>query len=326
MELWQAVVLGLVEGITEYLPVSSTGHMILASHFMGLSDDPARQDAVNAFEIVIQGGAILAVAALYFPRCVQMVRGVLGKDPAGLRLFTNLVIAFIPAGVVGVLLNKVIEKHLFAPGPVLAAVLLGGIYILIVDWWRSGRFGMHHAITRNAEVDSITPRQALFIGLLQCVGMWPGTSRSLMTITGGLFIGLRPRAAAEFAFLLGLPTLGGATVFKLAKNLLQAEEQGGNLFQKLGVLPVLVGIAVATVSAAVAVKWLVGFLNRHGLAVFGYYRLALFAVMAVLVLRGGLKIEKPHDDGRKTAGSPVTQPAGEAAGQTPGQTGKKTNP
>lgn len=291
LSVWQAAVLGLVEGITEYLPISSTGHLILASSLMGL-DTPDRKDAIDAFNIVVQGGAILAVLGLYLPRCVGMVRGVLGRDGAGLRLLVNLVIAFIPAGVLGVLLDKTLERYLFHPGPVLAAVLLGGVYMMLADAWRAGRFGPWAAAQRNAEIDDITPKQALVIGLMQCVAMWPGTSRSMMTITAGMFVGLKPRAAAEFGFLLGLPTLGGATVYKLVKNLAQAESNGGNLFQKLGVAPVLVGMLVAAFSAAIAVKWLVGFLNRHGLTPFGWYRVALFAVMLGLVLSGGLTIAK----------------------------------
>jgi undecaprenyl-diphosphatase len=291
LSIWQAAVLGLVEGVTEFLPVSSTGHLILAAHLMGL-DSPDRKDAVDALNIVIQGGAILAVAGLYFGRCLAMVRGLLGRDPAGLRLFINLFIAFLPAGVLGVLLDSWLERHLFHPGPVLAAIGLGGLYMLGVEAWRAGRFGPSSAAQRHADLDDITPRQALFIGLMQCVAMWPGTSRSMMTITAGFIVGLRPRAAAEFAFLLGLPTLGGATIYKLAKNILHGQAAGGNLFQKLGTVPVIVGVAVAAVSAAFAVRWLVGFLNRRGLAPFGWYRLALFALMLVWVLVGGLTVAR----------------------------------
>ena len=128
---------------------------------------------------------------------------------------------------------------------------------------------------------------ALFIGLLQCVAMWPGTSRSMMTIVGGMFAGLRPKHAAEFSFLLGLPTLGGACVYKGAKNLLG---DGPNMIDTLGAVPMLVGIAVATVSAAIAVKWLVGFLSTHGVAAFGWYRLVLAAVLVVLIWQGRLHI------------------------------------
>lgn len=292
MEIWQAVVLGLVEGITEFLPISSTGHLILASHFLGLTD-PAHKPAIDAFNIVVQGGAILAVAGVYWPRCVQMLRGLMGKDAAGLRLLVNLGIAFLPAAVLGLLLERWLERHLFFPVPVLAAVLLGGLFMFAMDAWKAGRiagrFGPADAATRNAEIDSVRPGQALAIGLFQCVAMWPGVSRSMMGIAGGMLCGLRPRAAAEFAFLLGLPTLGGATVYKLVKNLSQSDANG-NLFQQLGIAPVLVGMGVAAISAAISVKWLVGFLNRHGLSAFGWYRVGLFVVLLVLVAVGGLKI------------------------------------
>ena len=283
MEWWHAIILGLVEGITEYLPVSSTGHLILASALLKL-DTPALKDAVDDFEIIIQGGAILAVLGLYRARVLQMLRGLIGRDPAGLRLVVNLVIAFLPAAFLGWLLHDWIKAHLFFAGPVLGAVLVGGLYIFVVDWWRRGRFSTvpHHSAMR--EIDELTPSGALLIGVLQCVALWPGTSRSLMTITGGIFGRLRPAAAAEFSFLLGLPTLGAATVYSLLKNLSRARHDGvPNLFQKLGTVPCLLGVVFAALSAAIAVKWLVGFLNRHGLAPFGWYRVVLFAVLTTLI-------------------------------------------
>lgn len=302
---WHALILGLVEGLTEYLPVSSTGHLILASALMGL-DTPALREAVNDFNIIIQGGAILAVLGLYWPRVVQMLRGLAGKDPAGLRLLINLFVAFLPAAVFGLLLDKTIEKHLFATGPVLLAVLVGGLFMMLLDGWRAGRFGMpaYHGLHR--EIDQLEPLDALKIGLLQCIAMWPGTSRSMMTIAGGMTRGLRPKAAAEFSFLLGLPTLGAATLYKLAKNLYQAhKDHTPNMFESLGTVPVIIGILVATVSAALAVKWLVGFLNRHGLTPFGWYRVALCVVMAFFIWRGVVQIGEPH---RTTSGT-TTVPA-----------------
>jgi len=283
LEWWHAIILGLVEGITEYLPVSSTGHLVLVSALLRL-DTPELKDAVDDFNIVIQGGAILAVLGLYRARVLQMLRGVVGRDPVGLRLAVNLVIAFLPAAAVAWLLHDWIKGRLFFAGPVLAAVLVGGVYMIIVEQWRRGRFGLrpHDSAMRN--IEDLTPRHALLIGLLQCVAIWPGTSRSLMTITGGMFVRLRPAAAAEFSFLLGLPTLGAATVYSLFKNIRHAHKVGEpNLIQKLGVMPCLLGLVVATVSAALAVTWLVGFLNRRGLAPFGWYRIVLFAVLTVLL-------------------------------------------
>lgn len=277
MSWWQAVLLGLVEGITEYLPVSSTGHLILTASLLGL-DDPERKEAVDALNIVIQGGAILAVLGLYAQRVQQMILGMVGRDPAGRKLLLNIVIAFLPAMLLGPLLDDLIEAWLFRTGPVLLALAAGGLWMIWLD---------RRPQAESIGLEALTPLQALGIGLFQCVAMWPGTSRSMMTIAGGRMLGLAPVQAAEFSFLLGLPTLGGACVYKLAKNLKNAHESGGeNLFEMLGWTPVLLGIAVATVSAAVAVRWLVAFLTRNGLAVFGYYRLALTVLFGLAAFTG----------------------------------------
>lgn len=282
----QAIILGLVEGITEYLPVSSTGHLILAAAFLKL-DDPSVKSSVDAFNIVIQGGAILAVLGLYFPRVLSMLRGLVGKDKAGLRLAINLLIAFLPAAILGVLLDDWISSKLFSPGPVIAALVVGGFYMIALDIWRKKKFPpvAADAPQPGLDINSLTPLKALFIGFMQCIAMWPGTSRSMMTITGGIMTGLRPAKAAEFSFLLGLPTLGGACCYKLLKNLKEASDTGTpNLFEELGWTPVMLGILVAAVSAAFAVKWLVGFLNKHGLTPFGIYRILLGALLGALVL------------------------------------------
>lgn len=290
MEVWQAVVLGLVEGITEYLPVSSTGHLIIASELMGLKT-PQAKSAVNAFEIVIQGGAILAVAGLYFPRFVSMLRGLVGKDNAGFALLVNLLIAFTPAVVVGVLAKPWIEKHLFSAWAVIVAFAVGGVYMIIIDQWKLRPARHAGPGGGGKELANLTPRDALTIGLLQCLAMWPGTSRSMMTITGGVLCGLRPAAAAEFSFLLGMPTLLAATAKALYDNLKEADAAGvPNFYQQLGPTPVIVGLIVAAVSAALAVKWLVGFLNRHGLTPFGIYRLAAAVLLGVLVLSGLVQV------------------------------------
>lgn len=282
-----AVVLGLVEGITEYLPISSTGHLILASALMGLDAPPQTKAAVDAFNIVIQGGAILAVLGLYHRRVMQMILGLLGRDADGLRLLINLCVAFLPAAVLGVLLDDWIDARLFYAGPVLAALFLGGVFMIGIDRWKIHPHRSDSEIVTGRDITELTWKNALFIGLLQCVAMWPGTSRSMMTIAGGVLAGLKPKQAAEFSFLLGLPTLGGACVYKLAKNI---TSDGANMFEVIGPLSIIVGIAVATVSAAVAVKWLVGFLTRHGLTVFGIYRIVLCAVLGVLWQTGTVNI------------------------------------
>jgi undecaprenyl-diphosphatase len=289
VELYEAVVLGVVEGITEYLPISSTGHLIVVSALLGL-DDPETKRSVDAFNIVIQGGAILAVLGLYRTRVRQMLAGVIGRDPAGLRLLVNLFVAFIPAAIVGLWLHDAIERRLFHPGPVIAALALGGVAMVFIGRWQRRFF--HVAPVDDADprrfvdLEQLTWRRALLIGLLQCVAMWPGTSRSMMTITGGMVAGLRPRDAAEFSFLLGLPTLGGACVVKSLELL---GDDGPDLVGEVGLGALAVGFLTGAVAALLAIRWLVAYLNRHGLALFGWYRIVFSLVLLLLVARGILQ-------------------------------------
>jgi undecaprenyl-diphosphatase len=280
LELWKAVVLGVVEGVTEFLPVSSTGHLILAAALLHAAD-PAAKSAEDAYLIVLQGGAVLAVLGLYWRRVLQMLQGLLGRSAAGLRLVRNLLLAFVPAVVAGVLLEQRIERWLFHPEPVLAALFLGGVWMI----WLS-RPGSDPA-RRVLGIDDLDAYRALGIGLFQCLALWPGTSRSMATIAGGVLLGLRPREAAEFSFLLGVPTLGGATAYKLLKNLGAGTASGApTLFDQLGPGTALAGMAVAAVSAALSVRWLVEFLHRHGLAAFGWYRIGLALVLGTLIALG----------------------------------------
>lgn len=295
----QALVLGLVEGITEYLPVSSTGHLIIASALMGLDKTPEQKAAVDTFNIVIQGGAILAVLGLYFPRVLRMCRGMIGRDKDGLALALRIMVAFLPAAVLGVLLNDTIEALLFNTPSVLTALALGGVFMIALDAKRLRQHRNPAPATPDAPADlgpdlhEISMAKAVAIGMLQCVAMVPGTSRSMMTIAGGVLVGLHPRRAAEFSFLLGLPTLGGACVFSLYKTL---TGDGPNMFEVIGWVPIAIGLLVATVSAAFAVRWLVGFLNRHGLALFGWYRIALAAVLGGLIWSGVVSLNAPEHE------------------------------
>ena len=296
MDWWQAIILGLVEGITEYLPVSSTGHLILTTSLLGVTTD-ANKAAIDAYTIVIQGGAILAVLGLYAASVRRMILGMFGRDTVGLRLVRNLLIAFLPAAALGPLLEDTIDHWLFRPAPVLAALLLGGVWMIALGrGWRKREQdaqpgAAHDDDAENAPTSStdalarLSWRVALGIGLFQVVAMWPGTSRSMMTIAGAMLLGLTPRKAAEFSFLLGLPTLGGATVYKLLGNLRNASAMGGpNLFDQLGAANVVLGFIVATIAATVAVRWLVAFLTKHGLAAFGWYRVALSLALLALWL------------------------------------------
>ena len=289
MHWYHALILGIVEGITEFLPVSSTGHLIIASAMMGLDDDPNRKAAVDAYSIVIQAFALLAIVGLYFPRCWQMLKGLFGFDPAGQRLLVHLLLAFIPILILGPLLHERIMEHLFRPVPVLLALALGGIWMI----WL-GRRGPSAAKSdeptsapSGGELHDMTWKQAVGIGLFQCVSLWPGTSRAMMTIAGGTMLGLKPTRSAEFSFLLGLPTIGGAMVYQLAKDFfVEKDVETLHMIDVLGWTPILVGCVSTVVFAALAVKWLVAFLERHGLAIFGWYRIALCLAMISMLGTG----------------------------------------
>ncbi len=279
MTLLDAAILGLVEGITEYLPVSSTGHLILTSALLGLDGS-----GIDAFNIVIQGGAILAVLGLYRARVLGMAQGLIGRNPEGLRLLVRLLIAFAPAAILGPIVDDTIEATLFQPLPVLAALAIGGFIML--------RLGKGHANPSDTDPANLPLRAALLIGLAQCIAMWPGTSRSMVTLAAGVALGLRPARAAEFSFLLGLPTLGGACVYKLLKD--------GESVLALGTPSLVAGILAATVSAAFAVRWLVGFLTKRGLAPFGWYRLGLTVVVATAWASGWVELGASHAEATST--------------------------
>jgi undecaprenyl-diphosphatase len=293
-----AVTLGIIEGVTEYLPVSSTGHLVLARSLLGLDSPEDVRRSVDTLLIVIQGGAILAVLGLYRRAVGRMILGLLGRDHRGLLLFRNILIAFLPAMVLGPLLDSWIEKRLMHIGPVLLALVAGGVVMILAG----KRYRADSTEDSDRSGADLSVLDALKIGLLQCIAMWPGTSRSMVTILGGMMVGLRPARAAEFSFLLGLPTLGGATVYKLAGNLMGDEP---NMFAVLGWMPVTIGIVVATISAAVAIRWLVGYLTRHGLAVFGWYRIGLAAALLGLALGGVVSIAPDDPSDQSAAASAV---------------------
>lgn len=284
MTYLQAAVLGLVEGLTEYLPVSSTGHLLIAERLMGIdtggSSNPtqSRKDAAGAYAICIQAGAIVAVLGLYFRRVKQMILGLAGKDPAGLRLAVNLMAAFLPAAVLGFALHRIIKEYLFGPWPVVFAWLTGGVAILLLAR-RTGP--TRKDMPPGKALTDMNIRMALVIGLAQCVAMWPGVSRSLATILGGLLVGLPTAAAVEFSFLLGVVTLGAATSFDAIKH-------GHEMLANFNVLSILLGLVVAFFAAVVSVKWMVSYLNNHGLEIFGYYRIGVAVLAAALILAGVL--------------------------------------
>ncbi|MFM2199792.1 MAG: hypothetical protein RLZZ505_3224 [Verrucomicrobiota bacterium] len=292
MEIWQAILLGLIEGITEYLPVSSTGHLIVAQRLMGLGTvTEIDKLAADAFAICIQGGAILAVLGLYYKHVLKMLMGVLGRDPEGLKLAIAILIGFLPAAILGMLLNDIIEQKLFGLWPVIFAWIVGGIGIL----WTVNYRRKNPPRGNGRDILKLAWQSALFIGLLQCVAMWPGTSRSLMTICGGLIVGLSVKSAVEYSFLLGVLTLTAATVKKAVWKIdgIGAEYDvwfGGFklLTHQYDTLPLIAGLLAAAISAAFAVKWLVTYLQSHGLQIFGYYRIAVGLIVGTLVLTNTL--------------------------------------
>ncbi|MCC6580488.1 MAG: undecaprenyl-diphosphate phosphatase [Phycisphaeraceae bacterium] len=288
MHWWQAVILGIVEGLTEYLPVSSTGHLLVAQSLLGIGTQGDKaKEAADAYAICIQAGAIVAVLGLYAGRVKQMGMGLLGRDAAGRKLLINLIAAFIPAAVIGLALSKIIKHYLFGTWPVVAAWLVGGLAILAVVQWQKHRransypdmFGQTPDRGRGCSIDQVTLQMAVIIGVMQCLAMWPGTSRSLVTILGGLMVGMSLSAAVEFSFLLGVITLTAATAH-------DAKESGELMLEMFGPVNLVVGFVVAAFAAALAVKWMVSYLNRHSLAVFGWYRVALAAVAAMLIAGG----------------------------------------
>ena len=293
MHPWQAFILGVIEGITEYLPVSSTGHLLVAQHVMGIGTTTATEKAAaDTFAICIQGGAILAVLGIYMKRVLQMLRGVIGQDRDGFQLAMMLLAGFLPAAVIGLIFNDKIEEKLFGMWPVIIAWVVGGVMILMTAWWRK----RNPAAGDGKDLFEMTWKMALLIGLLQCVAMWPGTSRSLMTIVGGLLVGLSLRAAVEYSFLLGVLTLTAATAKKAVWKVEGLDPKfdvwfGGTklMWETYGALPLAIGVVAAAVSAAIAVKWLVSYLTSHGLSVFGWYRIALGLIVGSLILAGTLQ-------------------------------------
>jgi undecaprenyl-diphosphatase len=275
-----AWVLGMVEGITEYLPVSSTGHLIITSWLLGLDRTEAQRAAVGDFEIIIQGGAILAVLGLYRARVAQMARGTLAR--AGLRglgaeddmragwiVARNVMIAFVPSAAVGFAAKDWIKGNLFNPAAGVAALAVGGVVMLAMAPWQARRLQ-----STGMPIERMTAGHALFIGLMQCLALWPGTSRSFATILGGLLVGLGGVAAAEFSFLLGLVTLTAASGYSALK-IVKAGETASFLAEIGGWLPLACGLLVSWASAALAVDFLVRYLGKHTLALFGWWRIAV---------------------------------------------------
>ena len=251
-----ALVLGIVEGLTEFLPISSTGHLIVAGSLLDYTGDEAKM-----FEIVIQAGAILAVCWEYRRRLIDVARNVL-REPRATRFVVNLAIAFLPAALLGLAFEHAIKSRLFAPVPVACAFIVGGLVIL----WAERRERTRATLPRIDDVDAMQWHDALKVGIAQAFALIPGASRSGATIIGGMLFGLSRRAATEFSFFLAIPTLFAATLYSLWKDAALLDAASLPMFG--------VGFVAAFVSAFACVRWLIRYISRHDFRPFAWYRIA----------------------------------------------------
>jgi undecaprenyl-diphosphatase len=274
MLLLKAAVMGIVEGLTEFLPISSTGHLILAGALLGFDDEKAK-----VFDIAIQTGAILAVIIVYWEKIKSTVIA-LPTQRLARRFALNVLIAFLPAVLLGLLFGNAIKAHLFTPTVVASTFIIGGFIILWVEGW--GRKPLHdghpddHA--RIVNVESMTPLDALKVGLVQCLAMVPGTSRSGATIIGGMLLGLSRKAATDFSFYLAIPTLIGAGAYSLYKERALLSMADAPMFA--------VGLVFSFLSAWACVRWLLRYIATHTFVVFAYYRIAFGVVVLVTAYSG----------------------------------------
>ena len=263
MNLFDATILGIVEGATEFLPISSTGHLIVAASLLGAHDERGK-----VFEIAIQIGAIFAVVWAYRERFSGALMG-LGRVQNANRFVLNLLVAFLPVAVLGLLFNKAIKAVLFNPYGVAAASIIGALVILWVE--RPSMLAARAANARVTDVDAITTLDALKLGLAQCFGLFPGMSRSGSTLIGGMLFGLSRKAATEFSFFLGVPTLAAASLYSLHKD--------RALLSSADLPAFAVGTVVSFIVALVVIRWLIRFVAGHSLRVFAWYRIAFGALI-----------------------------------------------
>ena len=274
LSILDAIIIGLVEGVTEYLPVSSTGHILVTNELLGLNTSQEVKDLMDAYAICVQAGAILAVVVVYKDRVLQMIYGLLGRSDEGRRLVFAIAASFVPTAILAVTLFDVVQSRLFGVGYIAMAWIVGGVGILYLA--RSNFFQRP-----GKELTELTLQNAVVIGLMQALAMWPGTSRSLITIIAGILVGLSLRAAVEYSFLLGLVTLTAATAFAFLKD-------GDALVSEFGAVPLLVGLVVAFVAAVIAVRWMVSYLNDKGFEIFGWYRIGVGVLALVLIGVGSI--------------------------------------
>ena len=266
--LIKSAVMGIVEGLTEFLPISSTGHLILAGSLLGLDDAKGK-----VFDIAIQTGAILAVVLVYWAKIRDTVAA-LPRERSARRLALNVLIGFLPAVMLGLLFGKAIKEHLFTPAVVASTFILGGFIIL----WAEKR---QQTAVRVQRVDDMAPMDALKVGLVQCLAMIPGTSRSGSTIIGGMLLGLSRQAATDFSFFLAIPTLIGAGVYSLYKE---------RALLSMADLPMFaVGLVFSFISAWFCVRWLLRYISSHSFVPFAWYRIA-FGIVVLATAWSGLVV------------------------------------
>ncbi|WP_213777529.1 undecaprenyl-diphosphate phosphatase [Caballeronia sp. dw_276] len=266
----KALILGVVEGLTEFLPVSSTGHLIVAGSLLNFTNAQAK-----TFDVVIQFGAILAIVWEYRRKIGSVVAG-LPTQPSARRFTLNVIIATIPAIVLGLLLEKHIKAVLFAPVPVSVALIVGGLVIL----WAEARNRDRNVAPRVTSVEDLTYSDALKVGLAQCFALIPGTSRSGSTIIGGMLFGLERKVATEFSFFLAIPIIFGATIYELAKDWKSLTVDSLGLF--------LVGLVAAFISAFICIRWLLRYVATHDFTAFAWYRIGFGLLILIVGYSGGL--------------------------------------
>ena len=272
LALWQAIILGIVEGLTEFLPISSTGHLLATKEILDLGQTQTTEKAIDSYIISIQIGAIFAVAVLYRNRLKQMFQGLRGKNSDGRRILNALIVAFIPTALIGYIAADFVKDELYGLTPVAAAWIVGGASILFVQ--RKRLFQEEGIVLENLSLN-----QALIIGFVQSLALWPGVSRSLVTIVAGVLIGMSLKAAVEFSFLLGFVTLTAATIYEIGND-------GQEIINNFGYLSPTIGLVVAFSSAILSVRWMVGWLEKRSFAVFGYYRILAGLVAFLLISIG----------------------------------------
>ena len=273
LTFWKAMVLGVIEGLTEFLPISSTGHLLAAKELMNLGQTEMSEQAIDSYIISIQIGAIFAIVVLYKNRILQMYEGLRGQSETGKIVLRNLAAAFVPTAVIGFFLADSVKDQLYDLELVSYAWIVGGVCILVAHgrkWFRRGQL----------KIEDLSFRGAIVVGLAQAVALWPGVSRSLITIVALVALGLSLAAAVEFSFLLGLVTLSAATFYELSQD-------GENIIDLFGYWTPLVGLIAAFISAAASVKWMVSWLENKSFSVFGFYRVAI-GVLAIVLLSSDL--------------------------------------